>query len=111
MNTVFEIMAGLNSASVSRLHKTWASLPAKYQKILEELNGSIKSNDNWKAYRTILRTSMPPLLPYVGLFMSDLTFAEEGPTVLSNQNISFFKMRRISKVLELVAKFQARYRN
>ncbi|KAJ3182085.1 Ras protein-specific guanine nucleotide-releasing factor [Geranomyces variabilis] len=127
-NTVFEIVAGLNVGPVTRLKRTWKALPKKYWDVWNQLNAVVSSENSYKTYRTALRTlqaqhSSHPILPYLGVNLSDLTFAEDGnPTHLnppasdsSNPGpavagpiINFSKFRLVSMLVRSVAQLQAR---
>eukprot|EP01112_Ceratiomyxa_fruticulosa_P016097 TRINITY_DN4828_c0_g4_i1.p1 TRINITY_DN4828_c0_g4~~TRINITY_DN4828_c0_g4_i1.p1 ORF type:complete len:1215 (+),score=257.42 TRINITY_DN4828_c0_g4_i1:149-3793(+) len=73
-----EILAGLSNASVSRLKTTWEGLDDKYHKSFEELGSLMSSQSSYKLYRERLNRSPPPRLPYIGVFLSDLVFIDEG---------------------------------
>lgn len=47
------------------------------------------------------------MIPYVGMHMSDLTFAEDGsPSVWPDGRVNFFKFHLIGKILNDVRSFQ-----
>ena len=51
----------------------------------------------------------PPCIPYVGLFMSDLTFATEcNPTVV-NGMINFMKCTYINDIINRLRLYQVNY--
>ncbi|KAJ3048112.1 RasGEF [Rhizophlyctis rosea] len=87
-NSVFEIVAGLNLGAVARLKRTWRALPKKYWEVWEQLNVLVSSEGSYRTYRSTLKTyraSNPksPIMPYLGVTLSDLTFTEDGnPTYL-----------------------------
>ena len=48
-----------------------------------------------------------PVIPYVGMHMSDLTFAEDGsPSQLQDGRINFFKFHLVGKILNDVRNYQ-----
>ena len=69
---------GINNASVARLHHTLAQLPQKSLEIFSAADQLIQTKNNYKNYRTSLRSTPLPLIPYLGIFLTDLTFAEDG---------------------------------
>ncbi|KAJ1677526.1 hypothetical protein EV182_005981, partial [Spiromyces aspiralis] len=75
---VMAIRGGFNSSSVQRLKKTWALLSSKTMRMHDELQNSIKSERNHKEYREIVRNAIPPFLPFLGLYLTDLTFINDG---------------------------------
>ncbi|KAJ3153322.1 hypothetical protein HDU86_005279 [Geranomyces michiganensis] len=124
-NTVFEIVAGLNVGPVTRLKRTWKALPKKYGEVWNQLNAVVSSENSYKTYRAALRTlqaqhSNHPILPYLGVNLSDLTFAEDGnPTHLAplptdsspgatGPIINFSKFRLVATLVRSVGQLQAR---
>lgn len=77
-NGVLEIISGLNNAMVQRLKKTWKAIPSKLLAKFEELETLMDSRRNFGAYRKRLKEATPPLLPYFGIFLRDLSFADLG---------------------------------
>src|SRR4029434_9458009 len=59
--------SGLNLAPVSRLRGTWEKLPAKYDKLLSELQTVFDPSRNMAKYRSLLNTPthtlQPPVIP------------------------------------------------
>eukprot|EP01107_Rhizomastix_libera_P014879 TRINITY_DN505_c0_g2_i6.p1 TRINITY_DN505_c0_g2~~TRINITY_DN505_c0_g2_i6.p1 ORF type:complete len:435 (-),score=108.48 TRINITY_DN505_c0_g2_i6:42-1346(-) len=72
-NGVIEVIAGLNSRSIFRMKKSWK---AKFEEKCSEYNSYMDSN--YKGMRALLSSSKPPCLPYIGMYLTDLTFIDEG---------------------------------
>ncbi|KAJ3021952.1 RasGEF [Thoreauomyces humboldtii] len=121
-NTVFEIVAGLNLAPVARLKRTWKALPKKYAEVWDHLNAVVSSENSYKTYRAALRHAQQQdakeaILPYLGVTLSDLTFAEDGnPTFVQPTTsestaqplVYFTKFRLVATLVRSVAQLQAR---
>ncbi|KAI8836341.1 ras guanine nucleotide exchange factor domain-containing protein [Chytridium lagenaria] len=111
-NTVFEIVAGLNLGAITRLKKTWKALPSKYWDVWNQLNRTVSDEGSYRVYRqsiTLLKDRKPetPMLPYLGVNLKDLTFAEDGnPTYMTSNVINFTKFRMISRLLESIVASQ-----
>ena len=83
-NTAFSIIAGLQLTAVYRL-KLDEQIPKNKQKIYNELLELMNSRKSFKVkkiqeispkfqnYRTALVESTPPLIPYLGLYLTDST--------------------------------------
>ena len=71
---VFEVVCALNSASISRMKRSWAELPRRSRKDFEHLEALATPIDNYRNYRLYLSGSPPPSLPYIGVVIGDLTF-------------------------------------
>lgn len=118
------INCGLNSSDVNRLHKTWDMISPKRREVLKTLHGIVgpgNNGNNKKLLRARLEAQVPPCLPYLGMFLTDLTFIDNGnpatkqlPGVgLSGQGmtiINFDKYRRTAKLIGDLQRFQLPYR-
>ncbi|KAK9449913.1 ras guanine nucleotide exchange factor domain-containing protein [Limtongia smithiae] len=74
------ILSGLYSATIHRLNKTWELVPHKFQVQLDSLNRLIDSTRNFGEYRAMLHLISPPCVPFFGVYLTDLTFIEDGNT-------------------------------
>ncbi len=77
-NGIMEFIAALQNAGVWRLKETWARLDKKHKRAWDMLTARLSRDNNFKVFRESLRTVSPPSIPYLGLFLTDLTFVEEG---------------------------------
>jgi len=106
-HSAFGIIFGLNLVSVSRLKKTWELVPEKYSKIFEKISTEYSGANNYKEYRNILKNVPMPCLPFVGIYLSDLTHIEDGNEDLDqNNHINFEKMRLIANTFSEMQQFQ-----
>lgn len=69
--------------SVSRLTDTWRNLSVKTRQQWYVINNFASYEGNYKVYRHNLKKlfgsgKLPNVLPYVGLYLRDLTALEEG---------------------------------
>eukprot|EP01107_Rhizomastix_libera_P012640 TRINITY_DN321_c0_g1_i5.p1 TRINITY_DN321_c0_g1~~TRINITY_DN321_c0_g1_i5.p1 ORF type:complete len:496 (-),score=172.71 TRINITY_DN321_c0_g1_i5:137-1624(-) len=72
-NSMMEIVSALGSSPVSRLKKSWN------EKTEEQMTKFAKLLDkNFAGLRELIRNTPPPVLPYVGIYLKDLTFIDEG---------------------------------
>uniref|UniRef100_A0A6U1WWX8 Ras-GEF domain-containing protein n=1 Tax=Vannella robusta TaxID=1487602 RepID=A0A6U1WWX8_9EUKA len=108
-NSAFAITSALNFSSVSRLKKTWKALSGKYTAIYREMEEMCKVEANYFPYKKLLLSQTPPLVPYLGVFLRDLTFLEVGnPSYLDEEQkmINYDKFRMIASVLLDFQKYQ-----
>ena len=61
---------------------------------------------NYKDYRRTLRTCDPPAVPYLGIYLTDLTFIEEGNSDMDGNLINFDKRYKIAAILSEIQQFQ-----
>ncbi|PVU97263.1 hypothetical protein BB561_000682 [Smittium simulii] len=77
-SAVMDIQSALNSSAILRLKQTWSLLPKKCASIIKKLQISTDPGKNYLNYRNVLKKSTPPLLPFLGLYLTDLTFVCDG---------------------------------
>eukprot|EP00735_Rhodelphis_limneticus_P013211 TRINITY_DN677_c0_g1::TRINITY_DN677_c0_g1_i1::g.28801::m.28801 TRINITY_DN677_c0_g1::TRINITY_DN677_c0_g1_i1::g.28801 ORF type:complete len:859 (-),score=212.78,sp/Q54PQ4/GEFA_DICDI/36.55/4e-93,sp/Q54PQ4/GEFA_DICDI/47.37/8e-07,RasGEF/PF00617.14/6.1e+03,RasGEF/PF00617.14/7.7e-55,RasGEF_N/PF00618.15/1.6e-23 TRINITY_DN677_c0_g1_i1:289-2865(-) len=77
-NTCMAIYAGLNNSAVHRLQHTKSELPAPVLRSLEELERVLKAENNYRELRELLQNCAPPKIPFLGVYLTDLTFIEDG---------------------------------
>lgn len=108
-STLTAIISGLNSAPIHRLKRTKELVPAKYSATLAELNETMSSTRNFGRYREILRSLNPPAVPFLGVYLSDLTFIEDGnPSMIkkSRNLINFGKRDKLAEVIKDIQQHQ-----
>ncbi|ELR25666.1 RasGEF domain containing protein [Acanthamoeba castellanii str. Neff] len=103
---VMEIYASLNLGCVQRLKSTWRDVDKKYISKLKEIEVMFDTSSNYKNYRDRLDVIEPPLIPFQGVFLADLTFIEEVPSHLKTGQVNFEKMHLVSKVISEVERYQ-----
>eukprot|EP01133_Synstelium_polycarpum_P008684 gene8684-10202_t len=113
-NSLMAIIAGLNFSSVFRLKYTREELSAQTIRTYQEFEKIMNSESSFKNYRMRVMNSSPPCLPYLGVHLTDLTFMEENPDLISievapNRRvdlINFTKRTLVFKVISLVQQYQ-----
>jgi len=103
-NGIMEILSGLNASAVHRLKLTWSCLSSKQTEVFQEFN-TFTTGKNFKNLRTALHTLQPPCIPYLGMYLTDLTFINDGIPLYLPETclINFDKCRKVSaSVLEIM---------
>ncbi|KAJ9108726.1 hypothetical protein QFC21_000046 [Naganishia friedmannii] len=77
-STMAAIMAGLNSTPVRRLQRTRSLLSPKTLALFDDLDKTLDSGKNFAAYRERLKRVDPPCIPFLGVYLTFLTFIEDG---------------------------------
>lgn len=110
-NGVKEVLAALQSSSVYRLKRTQEAVSGKYTKIYENLMKLTSIEMNFKNLRAKVHASDPPLIPFPGIYQSDLVFMDTcNKSKLDNGLINFMKHQKIaSYILELQVYQQTPY--
>ncbi|GAA6060801.1 hypothetical protein JCM10212_005450 [Sporobolomyces blumeae] len=115
-NALFAVFTALNSSTIARLRKTWDGLAPKYRQSLEVLRRATDHSRNYAEYRGKIRQTVPPCLPFVGLFLTDLIFVFEGnraertsPTDSALRLINFDRYQKMSRIVGDLQRFQVPY--
>merc|ERR1712137_1135793 len=110
-NAVMEILAGLSLSPIHRLAKTWEGVAKKHVEILSSLREMMTTQGNWGQYRTTLKQRDPPCLPYFGMYLTDLTFIEDGhpdylEDITDTKCLNFVKCRQLAVVIQDIQQYQ-----
>ncbi|KAL4080904.1 ras guanine nucleotide exchange factor domain-containing protein [Scleroderma citrinum] len=115
-STPRSILAALDSSTISRLHQTWLSVPQKNKLQLESLRRLADHGRNYHEYRSKLRNTAPPAVPFLGLYLTDVTFCREGnpsyrdsPLVPSKKLLNFNKYHKLARIVQDMQRFQVPY--
>ncbi|POS86527.1 hypothetical protein EPUL_005450 [Erysiphe pulchra] len=114
------IVCSINSSSISRLKKTWEIVSQRRKDLFKSLL-SIASNDhNCSTLRQRQSNHAPPCLPFIGIYLTDLGFADLGnaatrplPAMGNKQGqkvINFDKYILMAKIISHIQRFQLPYR-
>uniref|UniRef100_A0A7N6AAW9 Ras protein specific guanine nucleotide releasing factor 1 n=1 Tax=Anabas testudineus TaxID=64144 RepID=A0A7N6AAW9_ANATE len=106
-NAVLEITSSLNRSSVFRLKKTWLKISKQTRALIDKLQKLVSSEGRFKNLREALKNCDPPCVPYLGMYLTDLAFIEEGtPNYTEDNLVNFSKMRMISHIIREIRQFQ-----
>jgi son of sevenless-like protein len=97
-NGVMQIIAALSKTEITRLRKTSKLLPKDVLKSLDLLRKMLEQN--CARLRVAYKNSSPPCLPYIGTFLTDLTFIGEMKPRLKNGMINYRKLKLQADALE-----------
>uniref|UniRef100_A0A803W2G2 Ras protein specific guanine nucleotide releasing factor 1 n=1 Tax=Ficedula albicollis TaxID=59894 RepID=A0A803W2G2_FICAL len=97
------ITSSLNRSAIFRLKKTWLKTKA----LIDKLQKLVSSEGRFKNLREALKNCDPPCVPYLGMYLTDLAFIEEGtPNYTEDGLVNFSKMRMISHIIREIRQFQ-----
>jgi hypothetical protein len=99
-------LAGFNNSSVSRLRFTKQLLPKRSTDVLAELEAVMSVEKSSQSYRAALHNSNPPCIPYLGTYLSDLTFIDEGNPDMLNGLINMGKRMLTHRVISEIQRYQ-----
>ncbi|KAI1355700.1 ras GEF [Xylaria sp. FL0043] len=107
-STLTSIISALTTAPIARLKRTWDQVPARTNTVLESMRRLMASTKNFAEYREALHTTNPPCIPFFGVYLTDLTFIEDGiPSILKKTNmINFAKRAKTAEVIRDIQQYQ-----
>lgn len=119
-DSLIAIICALNTSNIIRLERTWSAISSKTKALLEQLKGIVDVSRNYAVLRQRLRDHVPPCLPFVGTYLTDLTFVDVGNQTTrqlageggeeSKAVINFDKHMKTAKIISDLQRFQIPYR-
>ncbi|KAI5460050.1 putative cell division control protein Cdc25 [Mariannaea sp. PMI_226] len=107
-STLTSIISALGTAPIARLKRTWDQVPQRTQTVLESMRRVMASTKNFGEYREALHAANPPCIPFFGVYLTDLTFIEDGiPSIIKKTNlINFAKRAKTAEVIRDIQQYQ-----
>lgn len=119
-DTSMAIMCTINSSVVMRLKRTWELVSRKTKARFTDVNAVIDHSRNYASLRKRLEHPAAPCIPFMGIYLTDLTFLDAGnpktrelPGTASDKPVSvinFDKYYRMAKVVSHLQRFQVPYK-
>jgi son of sevenless-like protein len=102
------ITSGLNTPPIRRLKRTWEQVNQRFMAQFGACEMTIDSNKNFTKYRTLMASVTPPCVPFIGVFLSTLTFIQDGNSDnLPGGLVNFRKRQMASEVINDIKRWQA----
>ncbi|KAK0722993.1 ras guanine nucleotide exchange factor domain-containing protein [Lasiosphaeria miniovina] len=107
-STLTSIISALGTAPIARLKRTWDQVPQRIHATLETMRKLMASTKNFGEYREALHVANPPCIPFFGVYLTDLTFIEDGiPSIIKKTNlINFAKRAKTADVIRDIQQYQ-----
>ncbi|KAA1096139.1 hypothetical protein PGT21_005999 [Puccinia graminis f. sp. tritici] len=112
-NALMSVMSALNSSTILRLKRTWEGVGNKARVLFENMNKAVSHQRNYAEYRATLRHARTPCIPFLGVYLTDMTFCHEGnpthrasPDLPGVQLINFDKYQKMTKIMNEIERFQ-----
>ncbi|KAJ3432528.1 ras guanine nucleotide exchange factor a [Anaeramoeba flamelloides] len=105
-DSLMSTIAGYTNSAVKRLKLTIAEVPKNVAKYLLEFKSILKHNQGYKEYRERLDKTEPPLVPYLGVFLTDITFISSGSPSTIDGLINFSKRKLLYNVVNKIQEYQ-----
>ncbi|ORY19564.1 cell division control protein-like protein Cdc25 [Clohesyomyces aquaticus] len=107
-STLTSIISALGTAPIHRLNRTWTQVHSRTMATLESMRKLMGSTKNFAEYRDTLHKAQPPCIPFFGVYLTDLTFIEDGiPSLIKKTNlINFAKRAKTAEVIRDIQQYQ-----
>ncbi|KAI9323266.1 ras guanine nucleotide exchange factor domain-containing protein [Dichotomocladium elegans] len=109
-NTSMAILSAFDSSAIGRLYRTWEVVGSKSRASLNGLRKVFGANRNFAEYRTLIHSVNPPCIPFLGVYLQDMTFIQDGnpdTVMVGGRNlINFGKMAKIGGVIRDIEQYQ-----
>ncbi|KAJ6240892.1 ras guanine nucleotide exchange factor i-related [Anaeramoeba flamelloides] len=105
-DSLMSIHAGYMHSAVKRLKLTISEVPKNIIKLFLEIKSILKHDQGYKEYRQMLEKKEPPLVPYLGVFLTDITFISTGSPDKVNGLINFAKRKLLYNVVSKIQQYQ-----
>lgn len=104
LHSLKAVISGLQSAPVYRLNNTWALIQRKDKAQFDRFAELLSEEDNRKQLRDYLDSVKLPCIPYLGMYLTDLTYID---TVHPNTGgIDEARTHKMNDVIRLISEFQ-----
>ncbi|XP_075792980.1 ras-specific guanine nucleotide-releasing factor RalGPS2 isoform X4 [Pelodiscus sinensis] len=107
LHALMAVVSGLQSAPIFRLTKTWALLSRKDKTTFEKLEYVMSKEDNYKRLRDYINSlKMTPCIPYLGIYLSDLTYIDSAYPSTGSILESEQRSNLMNNILRIISDFQ-----
>eukprot|EP01090_Pellita_catalonica_P000606 TRINITY_DN10419_c0_g1_i1.p1 TRINITY_DN10419_c0_g1~~TRINITY_DN10419_c0_g1_i1.p1 ORF type:complete len:581 (-),score=81.77 TRINITY_DN10419_c0_g1_i1:1794-3425(-) len=104
-HTLMGFIAGLNTSAILRLRSV-KNASTKLLSTFKGLEDLMHPQGSFRAYRAHLREQSVPCLPYLGTYLTDLTFIEDGNPDKVDGLVNFSKRKMVYKIISEVQQYQ-----
>mmetsp|Transcript_4765 Transcript_4765/g.13358 ORF Transcript_4765/g.13358 Transcript_4765/m.13358 type:complete len:731 (-) Transcript_4765:56-2248(-) len=109
-NGTMEILSGMNNSAVRRMKATWGGASKETMAKFDQIQKVMSHEHSYKLYRQQLHSIDPPLVPYLGMYLTDMVFIEEGNKDKQDGLINFAKRTKLGEVINEIKQYQIDYR-
>ncbi|KAL4251892.1 hypothetical protein ABKN59_002688 [Abortiporus biennis] len=108
-STMVAIISGLNTPPIRRLKRTWEQVGSRFMQQLGICESTIDSNKNFNNYRSTLARITPPCVPFIGVYLTTLTFINDGAEdKLGGHMVNFRKRQKAAETIQEIKRWQSK---
>lgn len=104
LNCLKAVISGLQSTPIYRLNKTWNIVPKRDKEKLEKLTELVAEENNCTKLRGCLETARLPCIPYLGMYLTDLTYINTIHPCTGGLDVE--RTNKMNEILRIIADFQ-----
>jgi len=90
-NGIMLVLSALNNTAVRRLKANWEALPKSTRATFVQLQDILNPDENFNNLRTAMRNAEPPVIPFMGLYLTQMTYIDENED-MKDGLVNFNKM-------------------
>lgn len=94
------IIYGLDHRAVQRLKITWKGLPKKTLRTFEDFIELVSVKDNFEKLRKAKTQISPPLVPYLAIFLKDISLLELGNSTIVDGTQDVLNFAKFSMIAD-----------
>ncbi|KAG2173976.1 hypothetical protein INT44_000090, partial [Umbelopsis vinacea] len=109
-NTCMAILSAFDNSAIGRLKRTWEIVGARTNQTLVQIRKLMGHEKNFIEYREIIHSINPPCIPFLGIYLQDLTFIEDGNSNYLKKTqdlINFAKRMKTAEVIREIQQYQS----
>jgi hypothetical protein len=110
-NMALAVHSGLSSASVYRLQEAWDGISENHTLRRDAASKLLSSENNSKRLREMMNKvyeKSEPCSPYIGIFLRDLVYVDDGNPTFIDGRINFLKCISTHALMHQILRFQER---
>ncbi|XP_066913744.1 ras-specific guanine nucleotide-releasing factor RalGPS2-like isoform X3 [Clytia hemisphaerica] len=104
LNCLKAVVSGLQCTPIYRLNKTWNVVPKRDKEKLEKLNELVCEENNSSKLRLHLQTTKLPCIPYLGMYLTDLTYINTIHPPTGGLDVE--RTNKMNEILRIIADYQ-----
>lgn len=105
-NSLMAMLSGFSCSAVGRLRHSFNGLSSRHTQLLADMRQIMSNSRSYAVYRQMFNQIKPPGIPFVGVYLSDLVFIEDGNPDDVNGMINFYKRSLVRTVIESIVQYQ-----